>query len=177
MFKDSILEAKRLLANSKDKAHDIEHAHRVSEDCVRIGKSLGYENLNLLELCGWWHDVGRLINDDNHENISANMLKSDLLTRGYDGKTAQTAYDAIVFHKWSMNPKTLEGDIVRDADKLDFISIERWRACIESSQLKHLKDIKALLNKLPELFALDESKNLFTQRFEIFIESDLSEKL
>jgi HD superfamily phosphodiesterase len=173
MFQESVKVARQLLANTNDKAHDIEHARRVAENAMLIGQNLHYPNLDLLELCGWWHDVGRTINDDGHEKISAELLANELGKQNIDSTIIKSAHDAIVFHKWNMKPKTLEGDIIRDADKLDFISIERWQSCLNSKQPEHLRDMKVLLNQLPQLLKLDGSKKIYLERLPAFKESGL----
>lgn len=173
MFETSINEAKKLLSKTDDRAHDINHARRVSENAVSIGKRLDHKNIELLELCGWWHDVGRTIRDAGHEKISAEMLYKDLIKRQKDIKLSKSAYDAIVFHRWDMNPQTLEGKIIRDADKLDFISIERWQACIEHGQFKHLRDMKTLLDQLPDLLKLDVSVEIYLKKIIMFKKSRL----
>ncbi len=175
MFEESIEEAKRLLSKTNDIAHDIGHAQRVAENAALIGKELSYKNIEFLRLCAWWHDVGRIVSDEGHEEISANMLKQDLLKRGSGSIISQRAYDAIVFHKWSMKPSTIEGNIIRDADKLDFISIERWQSCLNHKQLKHLEDIKELLEQLPKLLSLKVSRMVYKKRLPIFAKSRLYE--
>jgi len=173
MFNDPIKEAQRLLAATNDKAHDIHHAFRVAQNALLIGKKVGYTNLDLLEVCGWWHDVGRLKQDEGHEKVSAELLFTVLKEHGLNRSICESAYLAVVYHKWNMKPQTLEGDIIRDADKLDFISLERWQSCLENNQLKHLRDIKALLDQLPEILTLKESKMIYAKRLYAFKTSGL----
>lgn len=177
MIDDSIQTAQSLLSETEDKAHDINHAERVAKNARCIGQQLDYPNIALLELCGWWHDVGRTVKDEGHEKISADMLREDLSQRGSNNTDVNIAYKAIVFHKWNMSPTTLEGNIIRDADKLDFISTERWRACMEAGQLQHLQDMKALVDQLPKLLVLKESRNMYSERVKAFNEAGVLQEI
>lgn len=177
MYSNLTLSAKTLLLEASDKAHDVLHAQRVAENARIIADELEYGNADLLELCGWWHDVGRLIDNANHEKISADMLKKELLSEGFDETTASTAYQSVVFHKWNMKPETIEGQIIRDADKLDFISIERWNACLSAGQYEHLNDISELLPALRGMLHFPESKMLYDNRISSFLKSGAIERL
>ena len=117
----SIEEAKAR-TSSHDLAHDINHARRTAENSVLIGKKLNYRDLQLLHLAGWWHDVSRN-RSHNHEKDGAIEARDDALGRGVNKENSHIIYEAIRYHKWSMTPRTIEGNIIRDADKLDFISI------------------------------------------------------
>lgn len=78
-MQELIEKVKTILQKCDDKAHDANHAERVANDSILLGKSLSYPNLQLLELCGWWHDAGRTIQDSKHEIISAKMLDVKVL--------------------------------------------------------------------------------------------------
>jgi uncharacterized protein len=171
MFDESIKTAKTLISHTDDKAHDINHVKRVAKDAQVIGKLEGYPNIKLLELCGWWHDVARE-QGAGHEEASAILASDDLLSREAAKDIAATVYEAIRLHKTSMEPNTLEGNIVRDADKLDFISVDRWKACLKANQLKHLYEIKALLPELRDkILKLDTTRHIYDQRIKVFTDS------
>jgi HD superfamily phosphodiesterase len=148
MYEPLVSKARTSLRGSHDKAHDINHAKRVVENARLLSIKLKYADLDLIKLCAWWHDIGRLSKDDGHELISANLLKNELINNKYSSTITNNAFVAIRYHKWTMTPVTFEGNILRDADKLDFISPERWKSCLQSNQLKHLIAIKELLHQL-----------------------------
>jgi len=177
MYEQSINKACKLLSLFNDKAHDRGHAQRVAENAVAISNLVNYADVELMRLCGYWHDVGRTVQNDGHERISAQMIKNDLLEQGINNSICVIAYNAIVYHKWNMKPHTIEGNIIRDADKLDFISIERWTACLESHQLRHLKEIKALLPRLRSMFYFESSRKLYDQRIKLFLRSKIQERV
>ena len=158
-----ISKAKEYMASINDKMHDINHMY----DVVFYTKKL-LEILNLdvdKEVCiisAYFHDVGRIKLNEGHEKLSADMLKEEMEKLGYDEIFIDKCYQAIIYHKWSMEPKTLEGKIVKDADKIGFIGLNRWKACIESKT--DLDNIIELLPRLRnEFLYFTESKNIYDE--------------
>ena len=49
------------------------------------------------------------------------MLKKEMITLNYNIETIDLCYKAIEFHKWNMKPTTIEGLLLKDADKLAWI--------------------------------------------------------
>lgn len=167
----AIEEAKKLLSLISDSAHDTGHAQRTAKGAVLLGKELLYKDLDFLAMCGWWHDVGRLVDPADHERISADMLKRKLESWGIKESYCIRAYEAIAHHKYSMKPVTLEGKIIRDADKLDWISPERWERCISAKQTDHLAASASRLAQLSDMLDLDVSKRLYKVRLIPFLRS------
>ena len=168
-FKKSIEEAKGHISKINDSAHDKVHIKAVVDFALRITKEFPDTNPQIIEVAAWWHDVGRLFNEV-HEEISAKMAYESLFKQNISVEICQKVYDAILLHKWSMSPKTIEGEIIRDADKLDFISIERWKQCIEDKNFYALSDLARLLPRLRnEFLHLDISKKIYDGLIENFI--------
>ena len=161
-FEKSIKEAKKNIFEIKDTAHNLIHIKSVVDFAIKIAKKYDEVDNDLIELATWWHDVGRRYGDEGHEKRSAEMAFKSLNDLKVYIKICQKVYEAIVFHKWSMQPQTIEGEIIRDADKLDFISISRWKSCLESNNFNAIQDISNLLPKLRnELLHLDISKKIY----------------
>lgn len=174
ILKKSINDAKKWLLLSNDPAHDIQHVLSVKNTALKISKEIKYNDTLLIETICWWHDVGRLFSPI-HEELSAQIAKYNLLGYECDKKTVNKIYEGIRFHKWKMKPKTLEGNILRDADKLDFISIQRWKVCIKQNELEHITPIMELLPKLKGILKLEASKKLYDIRIKQFFKYTKSE--
>ena len=160
-FEKSIEEAKKFISEIEDTAHNFTHIKSVVEFAIKIAEEYAEVDTDLIEVAAWWHDVGRLYHEI-HEKLSAEMAYESLKNLNVEIKICQKVYDAIVFHKWSMQPQTIEGEIIRDADKLDFISIPRWKSCLENNNLEALQDLSDLLYRLRnEFLHLEISKNLY----------------
>jgi hypothetical protein len=89
---------------------------------------------------------------------------------GFSLETATKMFNAIVHHKWNDQPKTLEGHIVRDADKLDFLDKERWRKRIEGKKYDELQYVTGIFLDLRNKLQLDVSKNIFDKRLGAFLD-------
>lgn len=166
---DSVGDAKKWMKLSKDPAHDIEHVTSVTRSALQICSEIDFKDTLIIEVMCGWHDVGRLFSPI-HEELSAQIARYNLLGYDCDADTVEVVYQGIRFHQWKMKPKTLEGDILRDADKLDFISVDRWKKCIKENHTEHLISIAELIPKLREILTLDASKEIYDLRMGDFID-------
>lgn len=174
IFAGSIEKAKNYYNDYWDVLHDLSHIERVAQNAKEIANSLGYKDLDFLELCVYWHDVARTKSVEPHEEPSAAMARDDLLARGASQDLANLAYEAIRFHKSTANPVTIEGKIIRDADKLDIFSVVRWERCIKAGWTEYYEeDLKKTINNLqkyPDVFTYDYTKKLYEERLPRFLE-------
>lgn len=168
IFNRAIVEAQEHLKRSSEDEHDFGHARRVAANARWLGQVLDHPQLDLLEVCGWWHDVGRLIDPPRHEAISARMLRDCLQRLGADAALAQDAHEAIIAHGLDMHPQTLAGQIIRDSDKLEYIAIERWETCLNNSCPHRLATAARNYHKLPDQLQLQPAKELYKQRLPQF---------
>jgi hypothetical protein len=119
--------ARTLLGGLDDVMHDFGHVDRCASTAMLLGSVYQYAHPGIIEVGAWWHDVGRLSGAAGHEARSAGMLSQELLMAGADESVVPDFAQAVAYHKWSMRPSSLEGKIIRDADKLDAVAPERWR--------------------------------------------------
>ena len=62
-----------------------------------------------------------------------------------------------------MIPNTIEGHLVKDADKISFIGVERWRECIEKKQRIDLT-MKLLSTLRNEMLYFNISKTIYDEK-------------
>ena len=102
--------------------HHIDHIIRVHKLCIKIAET-EKANIFILEAAAILHDLGRFLDDkeDIHEIKSAEKAKEILNNLNIDNNTILLICDAILSHRYSKGiiPKTIEGKILQDADKLD----------------------------------------------------------
>lgn len=143
----------------EDPKHSLSHVLQVVEYTKEILKSVEADN----EVCiisAYWHDVGRLEQDKGHALISANLLKKEMEELNYDEKIIDKCYKAVYKHGWKEEPETIEGVIIRDADKIDFVGIGRWEECIKTNcKFRKILDLLPTMRK--DLLKLDASKEIF----------------
>lgn len=142
-----------------DPKHSLSHVLQV----VKYTKEILQEVKANEEVCiisAYWHDVGRLQEEKGHAIISAGLLKIEMQKLGYDENMIKACYNAICKHGWKEKPETLEGLVIRDADKIDFVGINRWEQCIETN-CKFNKILELLPTMRENLLSFEYSKLIF----------------
>lgn len=174
-YADSIAHVKKLYEGDEDVLHNYSHSQRVAALCRHIAQNINYKDLDLVELIGIWHDAARTQGEDkHHEEAGAKMARDDLLDRGVSEKTADTVYRAIRSHSHSKGvPVTnIEGQILKEADKLEIFTVERWKACAEAGWTDYYKrEIRksyANIDNYLDAFTFDYTKKLFKKRLAEF---------
>ncbi len=153
--------SKTYMMNISDYEHGVSHVNDVLDILYKLMENLDVEfNPEVCVIAAYWHDVGRIEKSEGHEAVSAKMLSSAMLKLGYDQEMIQQCVEAVLFHKWDMNPRTVEGKIVKDADKIAWLGMQRWQDCMQNNQ--KLDSIVSLLPKLRnEILSFDYSKQLY----------------
>jgi len=105
-------------------AHQFDHTLRVVANVILLAKSYPEVDLELLEAAAWLHDVGRGIprsKGQRHATASAKFTKLLGPELGITGTRLKLLCTAIADHSFSSGkvPKSLEGKLLQDADRLD----------------------------------------------------------
>jgi len=115
-------EVKKRMAN--DSAHDFEHTMRVYKNAQKICKK-EKANEKVVLCAALLHDVISYPKSDKRSKMSsiesAKQSKKILEKLNFSEEEIEVISDAIRDHSFSQNkiPKTLEGQILQDADRLD----------------------------------------------------------
>lgn len=140
-----------------DSEHGLAHIESVTKLTAKLMDRLKHENVNydadVCLLSAYCHDICRSQNPSSHELDGAVKIRDELKNSNkYTDDFCQNVYNAIVFHKWSMKPQTTEGLIIRDADKLDWLSKWRWdlyrKQNINKDDIEIIKLLPQLRNKI-----------------------------
>jgi len=159
-YKTLIDYAEEIMAKVEDPKHSLEHMKSVVEYTKMILKNHPEADKDVCIIAAYFHDIGRLIKDDGHEKISADMLKEKMKVENYSEELIERCYKAIINHSWKDKPESLEGMIVRDADKIDFVGISRWDMCLKNNI--DMTDITELLPNLRnDILMLDSSRKIY----------------
>jgi len=102
--------------------HDTTHTKDVVANVIEIAKALKLEEneLELLTLAAWFHDVGYLEKSDGHEELSADYARNFLAEHDYPRENIEIITACILATKVPQKPKTLLEEILCDADLLHF---------------------------------------------------------
>jgi uncharacterized protein len=107
-----------------DPAHNFEHSLRVAKNSLEISQIEGGDQ-EVLVTAAFLHDI--ILFKKNHPDarksaeLSARKACAILEKLNFDKSKLQTTHDAIMCHSFSagLTPKTLEGRVFQDADRLD----------------------------------------------------------
>jgi len=100
--------------------HTVDHTEGVVEAALEIGRASGItsDELEIVELACWFHDVGYSKNAEGHESIGASMAYNFLVEHHYSEDSARKVRDCILATKMPQNPRNKLEEIVCDADLL-----------------------------------------------------------
>ncbi|MFH0889721.1 MAG: HD domain-containing protein [Candidatus Aenigmatarchaeota archaeon] len=152
----------------QDPSHKLKHILGVFRVGTTIGRKM-HANMEVLEPALLLHDVVRPDNpmlEKKHALLSSNRAKRILPSFGYTQKEINKIVHAISAHSRSSRreePKTLEAEIVYDADKLDglgVIGVARARVLCSARGYDQKQTAKWYLDRI-----IDVAKNrsLYTQ--------------
>lgn len=165
---------RKKLSVSNKGAHTLDHTKRVYALSMQIGEGLPISK-KVVQAAALLHDVGRPTESEegvSHSILSGEMSKPLLLELGYTEPEIEQIVDAIRTHRFSegIEPNSLEGKILSDADKLDAmgtVGIYRAIAQAESKgrgMIGFLQHADEKLLKLKDMMHTDKGKQLAMER-------------
>lgn len=98
--------------------HNLTHTAFVVEASLQIGEALllSQEELNILQIAAWWHDVGYIKTVKGHEVASQAMAKVYLEEQALDNEVIEQVLGCIAATQIPQAPKNLLEQIICDAD-------------------------------------------------------------
>jgi len=176
-----IREADRQLATLGYTEHGFRHSRLVAKDAKQVLASLEYDERRseLAAIAGYLHDIGNVVNRNQHERMSALLARDVLLRLGMGYEEAVQVMAAIGnHHEEGGNPVSEVSAALILADKADvhrsrvrnpeFIKFDihdRVNYAVRSSKLTVDKAAKSILFKL----VVDTSISPVMEYFEIFL--------
>lgn len=117
--------------------HNFNHTEEVAEAAVKIGKASGLsdDELELVELAAWFHDVGYTKQPVDHELIGAERASEFLSKQGYAKDKIEIIQSAIKATKYPQKPQNMLEQVLCDAD-LAHLGTKKYA---EKSQMLHLE--------------------------------------
>jgi uncharacterized protein len=162
------------LSASNMGAHTLDHTKRVYALSRQIGEGLPIST-KVVQAAALLHDVGRPTESEtgvSHSILSGEMSKPLLIELGYTETEIQHIVGAIRTHRFSegLEPNSLEGKILSDADKLDAMgAVGVYRAIAQAESKRRgmkgfLQHADEKLLKLRDLMYTEKGKQLAAER-------------
>jgi predicted metal-dependent HD superfamily phosphohydrolase len=144
-----IFEYYRENAPSENVYHNLAHVKYVAELVVEFGKSsnLSNEDIEILKIAAWFHDIGHMETWSGHEDISANFAKDYLTKKEYPSTQIDKIVGCIIATQIPHEPKNHLEEIICDADiahigsKNFFDQSDLLKLEIEKREAKKISDI------------------------------------
>ncbi|MEM7367305.1 MAG: Pycsar system effector family protein [Bacteroidota bacterium] len=98
--------------------HNLDHTQQVVQLVEKIGhhSKLSGEEIELLKIAAWLHDLGYLHTYVDHEEKSSEMARAFLSTQGVEPKLMKKVTDLIYATRIDHEPNTFLEQVIRDAD-------------------------------------------------------------
>lgn len=106
--------------NNNDRGHGIDHILYVIKRSLKFAQNIDNINLNMVYTIAAYHDIGHSIDAENHETVSAQILKEDKNLRKYFSEEEIIIMsEAVADHRASLEsvPRSIYGKIVSSADR------------------------------------------------------------
>ena len=158
---------KELIEKPFDLAHDISHHYRVYEYCLKIIRAEDLNvNYDVLTICSWWHDL--------EDRKGEKVLKLTTTLKRYECKKdfIKKIIKVIREHSFCKKPTTLEGKILFDADKLEYVNPFRlawFKQAVKDGFIKkrkyfeYLRQWQERIKKLGKLLNFSYSQKKFIE--------------
>ncbi|QGY44043.1 HD domain-containing protein [Maribellus comscasis] len=98
--------------------HNLEHTKYVVEKAEYIGKNVGLseEEILLVKIAAWFHDIGYAIDIKNHERVGAEKAEDFLRSKGVGQTRIEMVKNCILSTQIEAQPETLMEKVICDAD-------------------------------------------------------------
>ena len=121
-----LLAQKELIENPYDLIHDIRHSYHVYINCLEICEKEKLSlNLEVLEVCSWWHDL------DREKDVSEKLIRI-LKQNNFNNKFINKCEEVINSHPFGSKQESLEAKVFFDADKLEYVNPLRFKQLLQA---------------------------------------------
>lgn len=98
--------------------HNYKHTSNVVKNVHEIGtaEKISEEELEIVTLAAWFHDVGYITSCENHEQKGVDIAAEFLVNQKYDTEKIEAVKNCILATKLSVEPKNHLEEIICDAD-------------------------------------------------------------
>ncbi len=125
--------------------HTINHTIDVVSSALEIGRkqNLSKEDLEILQLASWFHDLGYTRGCEEHELVGSEMARTFLSKNGYAKESIKKIVGCIMATKMPQSPTNYLEQIMCDADLMHLADEDYFKkADLLHQELEHTKCCK-----------------------------------
>lgn len=159
-----------LVTKPFDMVHDIIHHSRVYSNCVRITQAENIRDINFdaLIVAAWWHDA------EGRTGDTLNAINEAMDTFNTPRDFKSKVLGIIQEHSFGKNQTSLESQILFDADKIEYVSLERFETYfraykdgyMDKDNFDTTKDVwYSRIDKVRDMMFFDYSKQEFDKLY------------
>ncbi|MCB9259136.1 MAG: HD domain-containing protein [Ignavibacteriales bacterium] len=140
--------------------HDFNHAVDVVKAVAKIGggSNLASDDLEILTIASWFHDLGYINSYENHEEASAEIAEKFLKENNYESVKIEKIKSCIIATKFEEKPQNLLHEVIKDADLLHIAK----KSFFDQSELLKLETEKTFGKKIDDYDWYEETLKFFT---------------
>ena len=172
MVEKVLKEAKRRLKKDPfDVGHDYDHHLAVVMNCLTIIENENLDlDVNSLLIAAWWHDYKRNQDDENDRILTETMIQA-----GFEQSAIKKVLSIKNAHSFGNEQISLEQQVLFDADKLEYASVERIKKVsaavvlgemTEETQGKYKAAFKDRIAKVLKNLHFESTRNRMKTRIE-----------
>ena len=137
--------------------HSINHTIDVVKSVNEIASLQDFteEELEILNISAWFHDIGYTISSENHEEEGAKIARAFLEENAYPGSNIEQVTGCILATRMPQNPKNNLEKTLCDADLMHLAKNDYFK----KSDLLHKEIEKTRLCQIPEEEWLEMNKD------------------
>ncbi|MEJ5352629.1 MAG: HD domain-containing protein [Melioribacteraceae bacterium] len=116
--KEYVLSLLQSRISSNHVYHDVDHTRNVAETAEIIGRAsnLSDDELEIVIIAAWFHDLGYIEKVEGHEEISAKYAEEFLLKENYPKEKIEKIKKCILATKVPQKPENILEEIICDSD-------------------------------------------------------------
>lgn len=183
-----------LINNPYDEGHDLYHHLAVWKNAQHIARHIKESaDIKSLHIACFWHDVvttpieNRNFKDRDKMTIkTAEYLQKLMLELGCNKDLIERTIIAVCEHDLNSRPTTIEGKILYDADKLEFLNVKRWIKILDALKTGKMVKIKLFLykkagkrwiSKLKRMYNFDYTRKLHDKKVNEILNNSTANKI
>ena len=156
--------------------HSLDHTKDVVASCLEIGakENLTPDELELIQIAAWFHDIGYVEKAEGHEQISAMYASNFLTENNYPSENIDLVIGCILATKVPQKPKNKLEKILCDSDlnhlgrKLFFERNDKYKIEIQNNQHRILSEYEWITKTIDFVtrhrFVTDYAINNFSEQ-------------